>query len=145
MSPEVSASDMTGVSGKIVAFQRCQRNNLHFALLTLLKIILASATSSCGEFVLFCRAAESHLDACLSVVRRRKLRTRSVLVGQTLRHFPSSVEHRALFTIVDLANVLCKASQFSEGHAVTFAVMASTVNCVWNDRGMKDAVDRVQP
>ena len=45
---------------------------------------------------------------------------------------------------MDLGNVLCKAVQFSEGDAVTSAVMASTVDHVWNDRGRKDAVDRVQ-
>ena len=45
---------------------------------------------------------------------------------------------------MDLGNVFCKAVQFSEGDAVTSAVMASTVDHVWNDRGRKDAVDRVQ-
>ena len=45
---------------------------------------------------------------------------------------------------MDLGNVLCKAVQFSEGNAVTSAVMASTVDHVWNDRGRKNAVDRVQ-
>ena len=45
---------------------------------------------------------------------------------------------------MDLGNVLCKAVQFSEGDAVTSAVMASTVDHVWNDRGRKNAVDRVQ-
>ena len=44
---------------------------------------------------------------------------------------------------MDLGNVLCTAVQFSEGDAVTSAVMAS-VDHVWNDRGRKDAVDRVQ-
>ena len=72
----------------------------------------------------------------------RRSRRRSVLVGQTLRRLPSGVEHQASF--VDLGNVLCKAVQFSEGDAVTSAVMASTVDHVWTDRGRKDAVDRVQ-
>ena len=45
---------------------------------------------------------------------------------------------------MDLGNVLCTAVQFSEGDAVTSAVMASAVDHVWNDRGRKDAVDRVQ-
>ena len=87
---------------------------------------LASDITSCGEFVLFCRAAESRLAACLSVVGRRNFR--SFLVGQTLRRLPSSVEHQASF--VDLRNVLCKAVQFSEGDAVNSAVMASTVDHV---------------
>ena len=92
--------------------------------------------------MLFCRAAESRLAACLSVVDRRNSGTRSVLVGQTLRRLPSSVEHQSSF--VDLGNVLCKAVQFSEGDGVTSAVMASSVDHVWNDRGRQDAVDRVQ-
>ena len=73
---------------------------------------------------------------------RRNSGTRSVLVGQTLLRLPSSVEHQASF--VDLGNVLCKAVPFSEGDAVTYAVMASTVDHVRNDRGRKDAVDWVQ-
>ena len=36
---------------------------------------------------------------------------------------------------------MCKAVQFSEGNAVTSAVMASTVDHVWNDRGRKNAVE----
>ena len=136
---------MSGVSGKIVAFWKemaREQSPLRLAHPPEHRLYghLASATSSCGEFVLFCRVVESGLAACLSVGGRRKPDTRSVLVGQTLRRLRSSVEHRAL--LVDLANVLCKAVQFSEGDAVISAVMASTVVHVWNDRGRKE--DSVQ-
>ena len=64
---------------------------------------------------------------------------------------PSAVFHRVLnirlrlyFLWTSETCVLCKAVQFSEGNAVTSAVMASTVDYVWNDRGRKNAVDRVQ-
>ena len=142
---EVSVSDMSGVSGKIVAFWKKmarEQSPLRLAHPPEHRLYghLASATSSCGEFVLFCRAVESGLAACLSVGGRRKPDTRSILVGQTLRRLRSSVEHRAL--LVDLANVLCKAVQFSAGDAVISAVMASTVDHVWNDRGRKE--DSVQ-
>ena len=139
---------MSGVSGKIVTFPKemsMEQSPLCLAHPPEDRLYghLVSTTSSCGEFVLFCRAAESRLAACLSVVGRRNSGTRSVLVGQTLRRLPSSVEHQRL-RLWTWETSCAKAVQFSEGDAVTSAVMASSVDHVWNDRGRKDAADRVQ-
>ena len=83
---------------------------------------LAPATSSCGEFVLFCRAAESRLAACLSVVGRRNSGTRSVLVGQTLRRLPSRLVLAVVGFVVGSVETRFKKLSQIHAHAHTYNI-----------------------
>ena len=96
--------------------------------------LLGSLPSSCDELLIFCNHLEKGLAACLSSGGRRKPETRSILLGQSLRRLRSNVSVRE--TLTDAANV-ASVLHYSKNNGDISAVLASTVDHLWNDRGRR--------